>query len=548
MNMDREAKAQLDMEMEAELVSAYRDECAGVAMPSAVLTASLCGLDTELVRVETDLANGLPALYLVGLPSLTVKESKERIRSAITNAGYRFPQRRITVNLSPADTRKEGSHFDLPMAVGVLAASEGLPPSALLHTAFLGELSLDGKVCRAEIGLALIIGLKERGIRNLFLPEGNMEEALAVGEMAYYPVSHLSQVVGHLSGESPIAPVHTSLLSAEEITETLSSDWGDYGEVKGQEAAKRALQICAAGGHDVALCGAPGVGKSMLAERIPSILPPLSREEALEVTKIYNIAGRNPWAGKLMNERPFRAPHHAAPPTALVGGGARPIPGELSLAHRGVLFLDELPEFERRTLDMLRQPLEDGFIDLSRAGYRNRYPCQFILITAMNPCPCGYYGDPFHECSCKPWQRQRYQSRVSGPLLDRIDIHVSVNRVAFGDLYEDSNCMTSAKLREGVLLATERQKARYEKGEISRNAQLTADLMEHHCRLKGDAEKLLASAYRAYGLSARQGKKVVKLARTIADLEDCADIKAEHVAEAIGLRRKEEEGENVSEG
>lgn len=520
----------------------WPEDTGNIAGPSfsVVMTASLCGFETELVLVETDLSQGLPALYLVGLPNLTVKESKERIRSAIINSGHRFPNRRITVNLSPADTKKEGSHFDLPMAVGVLAASLGLDDSVLRGRAFLGELSLDGRVCRSGIGLPLILGLRESGIREVFLPEGNINEAMAVDGLALYPVTHLNQVVGHLNGESPMIPVLTSsdgaamYMSGEPDTEI-----DDFSEVKGQEAAKRAFQICAAGGHDMSMCGPPGVGKSMLAERLPGILPPLSQQEMLEVTKIYNIAGRNPWEGKLVSRRPFRAPHHSIPPASLLGGGARPTPGELSLAHLGALFLDELPEFERRTLDMLRQPLEDGFIDLSRVGNHCRYPCDFILVTARNPCPCGYYGDPFHTCTCKSWQRQRYRDRVSGPLLDRIDIHITVNRVMYKDFKDDTSCLSSGRIREGVIAAREMQEHRYRDENVKVNSRLNAAFTDKYCSLDREGDALMKSAFKAFGLSARQGKKMVRLARTIADIEGAEKISEEHLAEAIGYRRAE---------
>ena len=366
---------------------------------------------------------------------------------------------------------------------------------------------------------------------------------MAVEDMAFYPVDHLGQVVDHLTGRHPLIPVVVKGYDREE-TDFLNATCGDFFEVKGQEQAKRAFQISAAGGHDLSLCGPPGVGKSMLAERIQGILPPLSRDQMLEVTKIYNIAGRNPWSGNLVRQRPFRAPHHSTPPTALIGGGARPLPGELTLAHQGVLFLDELPEFERRTLDMLRQPLEEGFIDLSRAGCRNRFPCQFILITAMNPCPCGYYGDPFHTCTCKSWQRQRYLSRISGPLLDRIEIHVDVRRVVYQDLAKDGACLSSAQLREGVMEAAERQAFRFQSAEIDRNAQLTPSLTAEYCRLNAEGEKLLESAWRTLGLSVRQGKKTIRLARTIADIEKSENIESCHIAEAIGLRRPNSEGED----
>ncbi|MDR1068354.1 MAG: YifB family Mg chelatase-like AAA ATPase [Clostridiales Family XIII bacterium] len=532
-------------------------------MISSVITASLCGLDAEIVRVETDITQGLPYLALVGLPAPTVKESKERVRSAITNSGLAFPMRRITLNLSPADTRKEGSHFDLPMAVSILAAASLIDTEGYENTAFFGELSLDGGLRKSEIGVALALGLREQGIDKIFLPEGNLAELSLVDGVEFYAAESLRSIVDHLNGSLPIKPavfqgVGNALESAPDMT------GGDFAEVKGQERAKRALQICAAGGHDIALMGPPGAGKSMLASRIMSILPPPTKEEALEITKIYNIAGTVRDKNRLITVRPFRAPHHSISYAALIGGGIKPIPGELSLAHRGVLFLDELPEFERRTLDMLRQPMEDGYIDLSRVSYRNTYPCNFIFIAAMNPCPCGYYGDPEHECRCNETMRRKYIGRVSGPLLDRIDLHLDIERVRYSELADGRPSLSSAELYEGVKRARSRQLERYgerngmpvlngdaDAFEASKSAEdfpndggdngNGGDSMAGDFGMAPEAEEALRAAHQAFGISARQSVKMKRVARTIADIEGSGRILAVHMAEALSYRRKDKE-------
>jgi magnesium chelatase family protein len=414
--------------------------------------------------------------------------------------------------------------------------------------------------------VALALGLKEKGVKSVFVPEGNIGEFTHIDDVSFFPASCLEQIVAHLSGGKPIVPVVFSVSDgggsgrSDDGGESAggrpgggpigadAAHCGDFAEVKGQERAKRALQICAAGRHDLAMYGSPGSGKSMLASRMPSIMPPLTREEILEVAKIYNIAGKDPYEGRAVCGRPFRSPHHSITSTALVGGGNRPRPGELSLAHRGVLFLDELPEFDRRALEMLRQPLEDRYIDLSRVGHRSRYPCEFVLIAAMNPCPCGYYGDPLQECRCTEHQRRRYSSRVSGPLLDRIDLHVRIGRVEYADLSDDApSCgapgvsgpsapsSSSATLYEGVERAVVAQRRR--NTPFTYNGDLPPKGTDEYCGLDAESERILKAAYNAYGFSARQGRKMQRIARTIADMEGSEHILPAHITEAISYRR-----------
>ncbi|MDR3072574.1 MAG: YifB family Mg chelatase-like AAA ATPase [Clostridiales Family XIII bacterium] len=511
-------------------------------MMSLIRTIALSGLTTEPVMVETDIAQGLPAFNLVGLPGMAVRESKERVRSAILNAHVQFPLRRITVNLAPAASRKEGSHFDLPIAVGILCAAGMDCDESSDGSAYLGELSLDGSVNRIQMAVAFVLGLKEVGIRQVYLPAENLEEVCEIGGMIYYPVQNLKMLINHLKGVTPIDPVFSENHIPNTSHHEDIQEYGNYADVRGQEAAKRVFQICAAGCHDLALCGPPGTGKSMLAGRLPTILPGLTEAESIEVTKLYNIAGMKleKEATRPARKRPFRTPHHNITPAAMIGGGSAANPGELTLAHRGVLFLDELPEFDSRTLDMLRQPLENGYIDLSRAGHKYRYPCRFILVAAMNPCPCGYYGDPQHVCSCPETKRRRYVSRISGPLLDRIDLHFQLLSVPESELYGEKAGMTSEEMFDAVLRARKIQENRYQGTDITVNGDLSAEETEMYCTLDQKAGEILSLAHHRFAFSARQAHRLLRVARTISDLDGKeGEIGAEQITEAISYRKRD---------
>lgn len=516
---------------------------------------SLYGLETEVVVVETDLSNGLPGLNMVGLPDITVREARERVRGALVNGGFGYPAKRITINFSPADVPKTGTHYDLPMAVGILSAMGIVGSRHLGDSIFLGELSLDGRLGRIQGVLPLVLGAFEAGMKRVFLPGENLEEAGLVEGMELCPVCDLADLVRQLNQPGNIFNSFSGTGTTGQVRysgkEPALEKGPDYREVIGQEGAKRAMVIAAAGFHNLLLTGVPGSGKSLLARCLPSILPPMDQEEIFQATKIHSVAGALTREEPIVRHRPFRMPHHTVSPTALTGGGRKMKPGELSLAHLGVLFLDEMPEFPREVLETLRQPLEDGVIRIHRLAGSVTYPCRFLLLGSSNPCRCGYHGSSDHHCTCTPAQIKSYQDRISGPLLDRMDLTIRISAVPLTEalgldqgLHQRASRretrMESEEMRNLVLRGRKKQKARFSGAGLTFNSQLDGELLERFCPMEKQARSLSLEASEGMGLSMRGYKKIVRVARTIADLEEEEIIRVSHVAEALQYRDQQE--------
>lgn len=499
-----------------------------------VYSASVQALQASTVTIEVNSSRGM-RFAMVGLPDNAVKESHERIMAAIENSGYTFPMRQITINLSPADVRKEGSGFDLPMAIGVLATEDKVETRSLDRYMMVGELSLDGSVLPVKGTLPIAIQARAEGYEGIFVPEENVREAAVVNQLKVFGVRHISQVIAHLNGTRFVEP--TELDTRADFYARQNDFEFDFSDVKGQQHVKRAMEIAAAGGHNLIMVGPPGSGKSMLAKRLPSILPPLSLQESLETTQIHSVAGKMPANCSLIAQRPFRSPHHTISQVALVGGGANPQPGEITLAHNGVLFCDELPEFQRSVLEVLRQPLEDRVINIARAKYAIQYPCSFMFVASMNPCPCGYYNHPTKHCCCTPGQITKYMNKISGPLMDRIDLQIEIQPLTFEEMSHSEPGEPSAVIRERVVHARQIQQQRFASVPgVHCNAQMTSKLMQQFAQPDDAGMTMLREAMNRLQLSARAYDRILRVARTIADLEGSAAILSHHLAEAIGYR------------